>query len=215
MLEFVSGHGPYAPARDALRDQVFDYTQQQAATAALKQAFLDVERAAPDHKEFKPEIVHIAYSADGTTRTITFQYKFQDDLGEREERMTFTCTQRLDDFMTTSAKGTNLSLTDRGRGETEQIGSHVTGENLNNAHVIANWFHGSGYRESLNLMTTSDTFNQETMGDVEDTIADIVRKNPSIKTFDMEVHVEWGDFLEDDAEERLKLLVAEDAKARP
>jgi hypothetical protein len=60
----------------------------------------------------------------------------------------------------------------------------------NSAHIIANWFGGSGYKRSLNLITTSENFNRE-MTKAEIEIADWVKEN-DIKTFDLTVDVDWG-----------------------
>jgi hypothetical protein len=162
-----------------------------------------------EHTLFEPIILDVVYNDDGT-RTVT--YKYEDD----SLPMEFTVTQRLSDYMTTSIEGANLSCTGLGRGVTEQVDTHKSGEGMNNAHLIANWFHGSGYRESLNLVSTSASFNQNAMRGVEDDIAALADE-VGAASFDMTVTVEWGDFLDDQAntetEEQIKQRVQQTVEA--
>jgi hypothetical protein len=66
----------------------------------------------------------------------------------------------------------------------------VTNADLNAAHVIADDFLGSGYKNSLNLIPTSATFNQDDMAVVEDEIRALVKIH-SPSDFDLTVDVEW------------------------
>lgn len=80
------------------------------------------------------------------------------------------------------------------RGVTRHIPTHAPNLELNKAHLIPDEFLGPGYRRSLNLITTSDHFNKQTMRDVEKEIG-VEYDNFTSLEMELEVEVEWGAIL--------------------
>lgn len=64
---------------------------------------------------------------------------------------------------------------------------------FDSAHLVADWFSGSGYKEALNLTVTSAEYNRKTMGDAEKKIASELNKD---SIFDLTVTSTW-DTLDD------------------
>jgi hypothetical protein len=121
---------------------------------------------------------------------VTFEYEAD------ELPMKFIVKQRLTDYMTTSILGQNLEIkpVPRERGITEAPGTFVVNQDWNRTHLIPDWFGGSGYKESLNLISASAHFNQQVMGAAERAItAEAYTRNAM--SFDMHVQVEWGEFI--------------------
>jgi hypothetical protein len=139
------------------------------------------------HEKFKPKIVSVV--EQNGERTITFEYE---DAGLP---MTFVCRQRLSDFLTTSVDAKNLKLKPvPGRGLTGSAATHVVNQGVQSAHLVADWFGGSGYKESLNLITTSALFNRDVMGRVEREIANRFVTSGAA-SFDLSIQVEWGELV--------------------
>ncbi|MGW4996465.1 phage tail protein [Streptomyces hydrogenans] len=87
---------------------------------------------------------------------------------------TFTVIERDPDrSLSLQVHGMELILKEPGapRGVTHDSPGFLVNQNLNRAHVIADWFGGSGYKKALNLVTTSDHYNKRVMGDTEAAIA--------------------------------------------
>lgn len=139
------------------------------------------------HEKFKPKLVSVV--EQGNERVITFEYE-DDGLP-----MNFVCRQNLDDYLTRSVDAKNLRLKPvAGRGVTEAAATHVAHQGVQSAHLVADWFGGSGYKESLNLITTSAVFNRDRMGRVERAIAArFVARNAA--SFDLSIRVEWGELV--------------------
>jgi hypothetical protein len=77
-----------------------------------------------------------------------------------------------------------------GTGYRSAAPGQVTNADLNAAHVIADEFLGSGYKNSLNLIATSARFNRQDMVRAEKTIKTLYAAlKPS--DFDLTVDVEW------------------------
>jgi DNA/RNA non-specific endonuclease len=70
------------------------------------------------------------------------------------------------------------------------------GQGQNRSHIIGDQFTGSGYKQSLNLMTCSAVYNQQVMLEQEMDIADYLGQFDGLNgedfTFNMKVDVEWG-----------------------
>lgn len=98
--------------------------------------------------------------------------------------------------------GTGLQLM-TGRGYTGDSPASTRHQGFNAAHLIANEFGGSGYARSLNLVTTSWEYNQQSMRRAELVIGRIIERfarqylpdEPTI-TFDVQVDVQWGEILD-------------------
>ncbi|PTL85201.1 DNA/RNA non-specific endonuclease [Vitiosangium sp. GDMCC 1.1324] len=183
--EQARNHG-IAQARDnALQDKLRNKVQYES-NGQLGRILTPV--SAGEHHEFEPikidevvkgDIVEITYTTrKGQHFVVTFDAK----LG-----------------LTTSIVGTNLSLKGPGdpknRGITEDSPHYVANKNLNRSHLIADEFKGSGYKEGLNLITTSDHYNQIEMRRAEKRIGDFIIDNKAI-TFSLRVDVTWNEILE-------------------
>jgi RNase P/RNase MRP subunit p29 len=80
--------------------------------------------------------------------------------------------------------GKNVAIKDSGtRGKVDSRGEMANKTmdpailaQLNSAHLLADWFNGSGYKGGLNLILTSDTYNQKTMAGAEETVAQAIKK---------------------------------------
>ena len=102
-----------------------------------------------------------------------------------------------DNKMIKSITGTNLQLkADVGRGVMEHPDNYVEGENLHRAHLIADRFRGSGYKQSANLVITSNEFNTNIMGGIENRIAKLIEMTPATQ-FELTVSVTWMELLND------------------
>ena len=67
---------------------------------------------------------------------------------------------------------------------------------FDSAHIVADWFGGSGYRNALNLTATSAEYNRIVMGDAEKSIAGTVKAKSKETLFNLNVEAKW-DYLED------------------
>jgi hypothetical protein len=132
-----------------------------------------------EHREFYPDKMDVKAVADGVVITYTTRAgkSFQTKVGRSGH--------------VTEAQGFDLDLTTLGRGITEDPANKEKNKGQNSAHIIANWFGGSGYRKSMNLMTTSAKFNQEIMGRQENEIVNWVGAKKII-SFNLKVKVDWG-----------------------
>ncbi|MFN0175744.1 MAG: DUF4157 domain-containing protein [Saprospiraceae bacterium] len=149
---------------------------------------LDDEK--PAHDQYKPKNVKKSkVEADGS---YTLAY-------DTMAGTTFT-VEVGGDGLVKSMTGTNLRLKRQvgidNRGVTERSEGFVSDEELNAAHLIADQFLGSGYKDSANLVTTSSHFNQVVMGNIEKKIAAKIRKEKAT-SFDMSLSVEWGELMND------------------
>jgi hypothetical protein len=131
------------------------------------------------HTDFYPEKMDVKAVADGVVITYTTRAgkNFETKVGRSGH--------------VTESKGFDLDLTTLGRGITEDPANKEKNKGQNSAHIIANWFGGSGYRKSLNLVTTSDHFNKVVMGRAEDDIVAWVKDRQIVK-FNLKVSVDWG-----------------------
>ncbi len=67
---------------------------------------------------------------------------------------------------------------------------------LDSAHVVADWFGGSGYKQALNLSVTSAEYNRVVMGGAEKNIVKTVERKDAASLFDLTVTARW-DYLRD------------------
>jgi hypothetical protein len=100
--------------------------------------------------------------------------------------------------LATQVEGFGLRIM-TGRGVTQDSPHFIPGQNLNRAHIIANQFGGSGYKNSGNLATTSAQYNQVTMREAEVEIinrligfAETHQVDVEEVTFDLTVSVSFG-----------------------
>jgi hypothetical protein len=114
----------------------------------------------------------------------------------------FVVAQPVTDGLSLTVQGAGLRIM-RGRGVTQTPKDFTPGQNLNRAHVIANQFGGSGYKDAANLVTTSAHYNQTEMAGSEDSIINgliqFAESNESAiedVTFDLTVTVSFGKLLD-------------------
>ncbi|MDQ2807416.1 MAG: DNA/RNA non-specific endonuclease [Chloroflexota bacterium] len=104
------------------------------------------------------------------------------------------------DDMVQSIKGTHLRLKHqtgiKDRQDTQDPPTHVANMDMNRSHMIADEFGGSGYANSLNLLTTSAHYNQKTMREQERLIKRSIIVN-NADEFELDVSVTWGAFNSD------------------
>lgn len=96
-----------------------------------------------------------------------------------------------------SVEGTALAMKVPGtRGVTQASPNIAPAQNqeLDRTHLIADRFSGSGYKESLNLVTCSLRYNREFMGNTEKSIATYLNKNLPTRDseFNLKVDVDWA-----------------------
>ena len=132
------------------------------------------------------------------------------DYGDEADRpggiRTFTASLSLSlistGMVTQYTFGRNLALKVPGtRGYTVSSGSFNAGEripgvNLESAHIMADQFMGSGYKQALNLLLTSDHYNDPVMATAEDSIRDQVTAlqrahSDKAVTFNLRVTAFW------------------------
>lgn len=74
---------------------------------------------------------------------------------------------------------------------------HLKGEQkFDSAHILADWFGGSGYKEALNLLVTSAEYNRIVMGGAEKNIVKDIKNKSEDSFFDLSVTATW-DILSD------------------
>ncbi|MFE7135177.1 DNA/RNA non-specific endonuclease [Streptomyces sp. NPDC057638] len=117
---------------------------------------------APPHSDFFPLSIHTVNAAHERVTTYTTRAGKSFKVVEKDPQRSKSL----------QVIGADLRLKPRGeaRGIHQDSPGMVTNLNLNRAHAIADIFGGSGYRESLNMVTTSDTYNQSDMKQAETTI---------------------------------------------
>ena len=99
----------------------------------------------------------------------------------------------MDLFIAYARKKVNYN----GNTDLEERAKKLQKANLfDSAHIVADWFGGSGYRQALNLSVTSAEYNRIVMGDAEKYLAESVKKKGEETTFNLNVAATW-DYLED------------------
>lgn len=64
-------------------------------------------------------------------------------------------------------------------------------QKFDSAHILADWFGGSGYKEALNLVVTSAEYNRVVMGGAEKNIARDIKNKSEDSLFDLSVSATW------------------------
>ncbi|MCG9972579.1 eCIS core domain-containing protein [Christiangramia crocea] len=134
---------------------------------------------ASDHTEYKPVITDWNIQEGG----IKINYTYED--GEQKDEKFTTMIDFGAEAEARSKKitssGQNISIKKAGtRGATDSSGKIlgdsfkklVAGKSVHSAHLIADWFRGSGYAGSGNLIPASSNYNLEDMADKEKEIFD-------------------------------------------
>ncbi|WP_024769964.1 eCIS core domain-containing protein [Aquimarina macrocephali] len=172
-----------------------------------------------EHSDYKPQ--NIVPSVEGDSFVLNYDYG-PEGLG-KDELESIEVKMKIDNVserkINHSVTGRNLGIKASGsRGRTDSAGKlmreGVDTTNLpqmNSAHIIADWFQGSGYKQGLNLILTSDTYNQTTMAGAESKIVAGIQKiqskqEPLLITFDLQVTAVYEATSDDKVVETLKGL---------
>ena len=147
----------------------------------------------PDHSRFKPVSIDII---EENGRRVT---SYVTEAGQ-----TFEVVEDLAAGLSKTIHGTGLRFrSERGRGVLKDSPGFQPNLDLNRAHLIADEFSGSGYKESANIVTTSDYYNQTVMRGAEEqvgaSIANLANANgvpASEVLLDMSVEVTFGQLLD-------------------
>jgi len=162
-----------------------------------------------EHTKFKPNIINWKLLSGG----IKIEYNY---LAEEFEGRTFSTLVEFGKEAASTNKrivseGTELQLKEKGsRGNTDSSGSilgdefkKTIGKNaVHSAHLIADWFTGSGYKGSGNIIPASKEYNTEKMKGVEENIA--TNKEVVGKDFDLKVVASMKIYPDDKMEKALK-----------
>jgi hypothetical protein len=133
------------------------------------------------HNKFYPEEIKEKLLSGGR-KEITYKYAE----GEQQFKVILNA-----DGYPTSIKGDKLTIHDLGRGTTQDGKGKVTNAGMDAAHLIANMFGGSGYREAENIIATSAEYNQKVMREQENLILKFVTTEKRAKYFSMQVDLEF------------------------
>jgi putative lipoic acid-binding regulatory protein len=159
-----------------------------------------------NHKKYKPQEIKFTVIGDKQIKVI---FEYAEDAkhnGVRNFETIFSIIDADQRKVNQTSEGKNLALKVPGtRGYTESAGKLAKKEygiDLNSAHVLGDWFMGTGYKKGANLLLTSKEFNQKTMYDAEKELeqqikAIMINNKESIVTFDMTVSATF-ETLEDD-----------------
>ncbi|MGW3436967.1 phage tail protein [Streptomyces bacillaris] len=131
-----------------------------------------------EHSDYFPENIHLV--VEGTTATTTYTTR----AGKK-----FTVVEKgKDRSESLTVTGYDLSLKTRGapRGITQTPAGFVEGEEFNRAHGVADMFGGSGFREGLNLVSTSDHYNKHIQGAAERSIEANIRSFATLNGVDVD-----------------------------
>ncbi|WP_108808034.1 eCIS core domain-containing protein [Aquimarina spinulae] len=172
-----------------------------------------------EHSDYKPQ--NIERSVEGDSFVLKYDYG-PEGLG-KDELETIEVKMKIDDIsgrkVNHAVTGMNLGIKASGsRGRTDSAGKLMREgvdttdlPQMNSAHIIADWFQGSGYKQGLNLILTSDTYNQTTMAGAEGKLVGKIQKlqsqhEPLLITFDLQVTAIYEVTNDDKVVETLKNL---------
>ncbi len=169
------------------------------------------------HNKYNPKEIEV--SADGKELIIKYEYSIEREGEEEKETKNFTTTVKVVDVsegkLEQSTLGENIALKDKNTyGNTNSVDNKKANQSLKDAdkfkedteskfnasHILADWFQGSGYKKTLNLITASEDYNLGPMKRAERSIAkQLERREKALKmanssnfiTFDLRVTVEY------------------------
>ncbi|TNE92593.1 MAG: hypothetical protein EP330_01215 [Deltaproteobacteria bacterium] len=202
--QFSRSGGPYEAARRELGLQVMNSEKVADANSALYQVFHSRLGEGHDDYAIKEGTLQYSPSKEGDSSHppdpgIPYTVTYETVNGQQ-----FT-VQVAASGVPTNVQSHNLDFRvdgPFGRANTTQDGgSRRVGENQHNAHIIADQFRGSGFRESSNIITTSGTYNGDvsrtgqSMMWAEKQIADWIGAQATLNgvdaRFGMSVDVRW------------------------
>jgi hypothetical protein len=210
---------PFSQSLRLVRDQIFQgnlgYTTNTGSQLYEEyRASIDryVEGTPSPHGEYEPVLVESAEIDGATVHTYTYQrVRIQKQNGEVEEVTPprFTATVRGGRVASISARGLRFKeiLADVQSGQRGRMQSPPDYDSnllLNRSHLVADEFMGSAYRNSGNVIVTSETYNQQDMREAERDISEIIGAHATRAaggnaddlleriTFDMEISVDYA-----------------------
>ena len=150
------------------------------------------------HDKYKPQVISETKDANGEVLTIVYK-------GAGNAQFTVNRAEGL----IRRIEGTGLrhkrDLGITNRGYTGQASAYVPDRSMVSAHLIADQFTGSGYKNALNLVTTSAHFNDPVMKGIETLIRstwetylrslEALTLDTTTVTFDLTVNVFWMDVM--------------------
>ena len=151
---------------------------------SLSQRMNAISGGSSTHNKFFPIDIK-KRNLSGGRKAITYSYA--------EGTQKFIVIVNADGYPTT-IKGDRLTIHQLGRGTTLDSNGKIINAGMDAAHLIANMFGGSGYKEAQNIVATSAEYNQKVMRREEDKILKFVTDEKDAKQFSMRVDLE---FLED------------------
>ncbi|MFB8212070.1 HPC2 multi-domain protein [Streptomyces sp. NPDC056010] len=157
-----------------------------------------------EHTNYYPERIHLDGNSERRITTYTTR-------AGKQFRITETDPSRDTQL---KVEGFDLQLKPEGdpRGVTQNSPGYIGGEDFNRSHAVADIFGGSGYRDGLNIVTTSDTYNQVTMRAAErriETEVAVFAGDPARVgevSLDLTVTITFGELLKDYFENKIRSL---------
>ncbi|OVE55804.1 phage tail protein [Chryseobacterium mucoviscidosis] len=168
--------------------------------------------------KYKPEKIDFYTSGD---KQITIEYHYDVEVNGRNAKRTFKSSFKLDDNnlvqqqtigynLVTKEPGTRSHTESANQADSNQVIEHLKKNpeeqiEFNASHILADLFLGSGYKNTLNLVTASGNYNKQTMGDAEkDLLKELNRTekiyknidNKNYITFDIKVTAKWKELVD-------------------
>ncbi|MBP0904182.1 DUF4157 domain-containing protein [Mariniflexile gromovii] len=206
-------------ARTAIVDQITDKNKQKTATNSLTTYYKESLQGniTEEHDKFTPKVISVRVDKG----SITIEYTYEVEINGRNEIRKFFSHLQIAQVNGTEGVdqityGRDLVLKiPKTRGRTESVNqeeanralkdsdSHVANKEIgfDASHVLADTFLGSGYKNALNLVTTSADYNRKTMKTAEEYVKkqikkvenNLKKKNPEdFVTFDLTVLARWN-----------------------
>jgi len=163
--------GAGAAVLTALQAYLFEVARQSGIAATMETYFEKSIVGHREHADYKPE--NITYEIVNNAFQFAYDYNAEAEAGGADDFTTRLAFGEVGGAQTLdqSSSGSNLRVKDSGsRGRTASSGtvrSDDGGFPLHSAHLIADWFTGSGFGAAGNLVLTSPDYNLNKMGDVE------------------------------------------------
>jgi hypothetical protein len=166
-----SSAGPGLVILNELQAYLFDAGKRSGIANKMVAYFMKSIVGHREHSDFKPNFT--GYEIANGSFQFTYDYS---DLAEQGGADDFTTAIAFGDVkgvdtLNQSSQGSGLQIKEKGsRGRTISSGglrSDDGGFPLHSAHLIADWFSGSGFGAAGNLVLTSPDYNTKKMGDVE------------------------------------------------
>ncbi len=190
-----------------------------AVTAAAQAYFVQSLRGKSEHSDYAPRITQI--SIGNGQLSVSYEYEVASNThdGPKNFVATFSVLDLAQGLVQQSTRGSNLVLSPPGdRGQTHSFGeltadaTRVTGPQ-HSAHLLADQFMGSGYKDALNLVLTSANYNTQVMGGAERAIRAVIQGHlnqfsDDLITFDLQVNVTWQDLHDGEVVRKLQDVVS-------